>query len=285
MELEAIYENQDDIPEAFRPLYTEREGKWELTQVKGIKTQTDIDKLQTSLGKERTAHGETKAKLKVFDGLDAEQITKDQDELKEARIRIEAIDNDPENKGGKLDEEQINKLVEARVATQMAPINREMETLKATNAEQAETIQGHEKKDTVRTITDAVREAGTTSKIIETAMDDVLMLSERIFEVTDDGHVITKDGVGATPGIEPDIWLSEMQEKRPHWWPAAEGGGAKGGQQQSGFPDNPFTFAHWNMTKQGEIVKSDPAKAERMAKAAGVTIGSMKPAPPQQKSA
>ena len=70
-----------------------------------------------------------------------------------------------------------------------------------------------------------------------------------------------------------------MQEKRPHWWPVASGGGGTGSGAGGGFTDNPFSHAHWNMTKQGEAQRSDPARAERMAKAAGTTVGGTRPVP------
>jgi hypothetical protein len=113
-------------------------------------------------------------------------------------------------------------------------------------------------------------------------MDDVLMLGERVFEVTDDGAVVTRDGVGVTPGIAADIWLSEMQDKRPHWWPASTGGGANGGSGNNNFAKNPFSREHWNLTEQGQAIRTDRAKADRMAQAAGTKIGAgLPPAAPR----
>ncbi|MCK5612910.1 hypothetical protein KAR91_64145 [Candidatus Pacearchaeota archaeon] len=270
MALLAVYNTQEEIPEQYVDLFTERDGKWELTEVTGMKTQADVDRLNTSLVKERADHKATKEKLAPFSELDPEQMAKDADELAEARIRLE------QGEGG-IDEEKMEALVTARVATQTAPLKRDLDKL-TEERDGLVTENGEFKtKETNRLISDSVREAAIGIKVIDTAMDDVLMLGERVFEIQEDGTVLTKDGVGVTPGIAPDIWLSEMQDKRPHWWPAAQGGGANGGGGGGGFADNPFSAEHWNMTKQGAAQREDPAKAERMAKSAGTTIGGPRP--------
>ena len=98
-------------------------------------------------------------------------------------------------------------------------------------------------------------------------------------EINDEGLVLTRDKiVGVTPGIAPEIWLSEMQEKRPHWWPTSTGGGAGGGKGDGGFDKNPWSGDHWNLTSQAHAIRENKAKAERMATAAGTSIGGVRPA-------
>ena len=55
MALKAILDSLTDIPEALHGEYVERNGKFEL-QVEGMKTQGDVDRLQTALTKERNNH-------------------------------------------------------------------------------------------------------------------------------------------------------------------------------------------------------------------------------------
>ncbi len=277
--LNLVYDKEDEIPEAHRELYTKvdedkDDSKWELTGITGLKTQADIDKLNESIRKERAETKKFKDKLAVWGEFDHEQVVKDLEELDEARIRLEAGD-------GKVDDEKIEKIVDARVVAQVAPVKRDLEKVEEERDGLLGKVGDFEAKDTVRTVTDSVRKAAVGLKIIDTAMDDVLMLGERVFEVTDDGAVLTRDSVGCTPGIAPDVWIAEMQEKRPHWWPTATGGGGKGSGAGGGFTDNPFTHQHWNMTKQGEAMRGDKDKADRMAKAAGTTIGGPRPAAPK----
>ena len=61
--LELIYNSTEEIPSGFESLYTEKDGKWHLTGIKGMKTSDDVTKLQTSLRKERDDHKKTKDRL------------------------------------------------------------------------------------------------------------------------------------------------------------------------------------------------------------------------------
>ena len=278
MALKAVYDDNSEIPEQFRELYTERDGKFELTGITGIKTQADVDRVNEGLRKEREDHTATKDKLKAFEGVDLEQHEKDQTELVELRALRDA------GAGEGFDEDKFNAAVDSlaasRTATAVAPLKRELDQISTERDALLGENTEFKTKETNRTITDAVRQAATGLKVIDTAMDDVLMLAERVFDVSEDGRVVTKDGVGVTPGIEADIWFTEMQDKRPHWWPAATGGGANGGSNGGGFASNPFSAQHWNMTKQGEAIKEDRSKAERMAAAAGTSVGGPKPSMP-----
>lgn len=281
MVLQAIYEKQDDIPENFRELYEERNEKWELTGVEGVKTQGDIDRLQEALSKEREEHKEVREKLKPWVEMDNETVIKDLAELDEARTKIEALEADG-NKG--LDETKIAELVETRVAAQVNPIQLKLDKAMEENTLLTTKNQEHETKDVNRTISDAVREAATKAKVIPSAMEDVLILSERVFEVDDQGKILTRNNVGVLPGLDPETWLGDMQAKRAHWWPASEGGGAKGSGGSGGFANNPWAREHWNMTEQGKVVRDQGLdKAETMAKSAGTKIGAQMPAAPAQK--
>jgi len=260
MALKAVYDKQDDIPEAHRDLFVEKGDKWEI-QVEGMKTTADVDRLSTSLEKERTDHKETKAKLKPFSGLNLEDVQAKLDKYDE----LEAL------AGTKtIDDDKINELVEKRIKTQLAPIQRENETLKASVAEKDTALTEFQKKDTKRTVNDTVRDAATKAKVRPEALPDVLLLGEHLFKPTEDGKVATAEG------LTPDLWLGDMQKQRPHWWPESSGGGSNpGGGGQ--FSENPFSAENWNMTKQGQVLRESPEKAEQMAKAAGTTVGGKKP--------
>lgn len=269
MALKIVHDTVDEIDEAYRTLYQERDGKFHLTGVEGIKTQADIDRLQGALTKERNDHKAVKDRYAALGDLDPAEILAKLDKFPELEAAAE----------GKLDETKINELADSRVRTKLAPVERERDQLKA-KLEQTEGRVG-ELENVIRSrdIKDNVMAAALKGKVIETALEDVLMLADRVFEVGEDGTVTTKDNVGVTPGLSPEAWLQEMQSKRPHWWPASEGGGAKGGQGGGSFANNPWSSEHWNMTEQGRIVNTDRAKAEAMAKAAGTTVGGLRPAP------
>ena len=70
--LELFYNSADEIPDGYAGLYTEKDGKWHLTGVKGMKTETDTLKLSKSLREEREAHKKTKDKLAKLGGDDVD---------------------------------------------------------------------------------------------------------------------------------------------------------------------------------------------------------------------
>ena len=126
----------------------------------------------------------------------------------------------------------------------------------------------------------AIRDEAIKLKLIPTAVDDAIMAGLDVLDVADDGAIVTKDKPGVTPGIGAGDWLKDMQDKRPHWWPQSQGGGAGQGGRSGGVPnraDNPWSEEGWNMTKQGQLVKANEAKAAETAKAVGSFIGATHP--------
>ncbi len=276
MVLELTYEKKEDVPEAYLELYTETEGKYNLTGINGMVTKVDVDKLNTALGKERTDHKETKKKVAVWGDMDQEKVVADLQELIELRAAAEA--GDPDGKNKEAFEAKVNKVAEARIDAAKIASDRRITELETEGAEKDVVITSNAKRETGRTIGEAVDKACRASKVIDTAIEDVKMLGQSIFEINEEGLVLTGERPGITPGIAPEIWLSGMQENRPHWWPMSTGGGSKGGGGAGGgFPNNPFSGEHWNMTTQARAIGEDRAKAERMALAAGTKIGAPRP--------
>ena len=273
--LELIYNSAEEIPSGFESLYTEKDGKWHLTGIKGMKTSDDVTKLQTSLRKERDDHKKTKDRLARLGGddVDIDQMLLDLDELEDLRARIAA------GEGGKVDDKKLEELVETRVNRQLRPIERERDQLKSRNAE-LEAANG-ELKGTINrgTIESRLRDLATNEKVVSTAMDDVIFMATHLFEIAEDGEIVAKPGArGLQDGTTPDVWLADMKEKKPHWWPASQGGGAGGGKDGGGLGSNPWSAKNWDIDAQGAMVRTDRAKAERMAKAAGSRIGATAPA-------
>ncbi len=276
MALNAIMDSLEGLSEEMAALYTEKNGKFELTGIAGVKTQADIDRLQTSLHKAQGDNKELRDKFKPWAELNHEEVMANLDRLPELEAAAK----------GNLDEAQIEEMVTRRVDgtlnSRTAPLDREIKQLREERDQLLEENTGLKAGNIKRKIHDDLRSHMTKSKVIPEAQEDVLMLSERIFEVReDDGAVVTRDGVGVTPGISADVWLTEMQDKRPHWWPGSGGGGAGGsGRPSGGMGQNPWSNENWNMTKQSAYVREHGMeKAEQMAKAAGTKVGGLKPQP------
>lgn len=266
--LKAILDSLEGVEPHFHSLYTERNGKFELTGIEGVKTQADIDRLQTALTKERNDHKTLKDRVSLFGDRKPEDI-------------IAALDRIPELEAaakGNLDEGKLNEIVEGRIKSRLAPVERQAQTLQQQLSEANASLEMLRAKDSLRIITDAVRGAASKLKVVDSAVEDVTLLAERLFTIDETGAVVTKDNVGVTPGISADVWLTDMQAKRPHWWGPSQGGGAGGNRGGGSGVTNPWSKDSWNLTEQGRIYKENSSKAEQLAKAAGTTIGGPKPA-------
>lgn len=268
--LKSIYNSLEEIPEKFRELFEEKEGVFRLVKIEGIKTDADVARVTLALDSEKKISKKLRDDLKSLTGdRTVADVQADLDRIPELEAASE----------GKLDKDQMDKLVEAKLKTKTAPLERELTQTKALLEEANGKVTTLETKDKTRQIHDAVRAAAVKSKVLDTAQEDALMIAERMFEIGEDGKITAKDGVGVTPGITPDIWLTEMQAKRPHWWAPSGGGGASGQRNglQSG-ANNPWSSEHWNLTAQGQYLREHgQEKADFMAKSAGTKVGGTKP--------
>lgn len=268
MNLKYEYEAIGDVPKGFEELYTERDGKAVLTGVEGLKTPKDVDTLQEALRKERTDHKGLKEKFKVWGDLDPDEVLTKLDEYPTLK---ELADNQGDVEG------KVNSLLEKKIAQVKAPLERELGLLKTQSAElQAE-------RDLLATsisrkeLTDQIKTAAINAGVAPTAVDDVVIIASNHFELQD-GKAVIKENAPLTQGLGTQDYFAEMQNHKPHWWPASKGGGANGSGGSPGGGDNPFSKDGWNMTRQGQLYKENPQRAERLAEAAGTKIGGTRPA-------
>lgn len=275
MVLKDTHDTLEEIPSEYQSLYTEKNGKFELTGIQGVKTQGDVDRLQSSLHKAQEDNKGLKTKLKIWDGMDHDDVTTNLDRIPELESAAK----------GTLDDAQVEEIVSRRVdgtlRSKLAPVERRNKELETENAGLKEVNVKFVAADVTRTVHDKVRKALVESKVLPDAHEDALLLADRSFEITEDGRVVTRDNIGITPGLDAAGWLTELQDRRRHWWPESVGGGARGsGGGGSGGGANPFTNEHWDLTKQGQfLLKHGPERTEQLAKAAGTTPGGRKPPP------
>jgi hypothetical protein len=256
--LKAKYAAETEVPEDYKALYEERGGEWVLVQIDGIKTEADVTRVQRALTAEKEAHKKTRQTFDdILDGRKPEEVKAQLDRIPE----LEAAT-------GQLDETKINTLVEARVKARITPIERERDQLKQQVTERDGKIVAFETKEKLRTVSEHVTAAARKAKVQESAIEDVVMHAERIFQI-DEGKVLTPEG------ISPEVWLTDMGNRKPHWWGPTQGGGGRGG-NGNGFAGNPWTADNWSLTKQGEVMRQSREKAEQMARAAGSSIGATK---------
>lgn len=257
--IDAVVDSLDNVPEALHAEYVAQGDKFVL-QVTGMKPQSEFDRLQSAHNKEKQDHSTLKQTVRSTFG---------EEKLEDIRAKLDRIP-ELEASQGTIDEEKLNTIVEARVRTKLAPVERERDQFKVRVGELEGTVGELTTKEKKRLIRDKAREAGTAAKLRPEAMDDFLLLADTVFEVrADDNEVVVKDGTSFTAGVQPAVLLTDLQPKRPHWWGESAGGGAGGARDRQSANANPFSKAAWNMTAQGQLMESDPAKAEQMAKQAG----------------
>jgi hypothetical protein len=266
--LKYLYDSIDDVPEEFRPLYAEREGKYELAEIEGVKTQADIDRLNKALAAEREEHKKTKGRVKGFGNYTPEQVEEMSSKLEELTAALEA--------GGKPDQAAIDKLVEARLPAHLKPLQRELaeaqERAKALDAENMG-LKGDKIRRGLRDLVSLTLGGKKMQAVDRRAEPDIELWAERILTLDDDGRFVTKDGIGLTPGISLEEALIEVQASgvRPLWFKgntsadAREGGDNK---RVTTNGDNPFDKATWNLTKASQIAEKNPGEAKRLARAA-----------------
>lgn len=274
MALKAIVDTLEGLDEHVAGLYTQRGDKFELSVeipgIEGVKSFTDFTRLNEALRKERQDHKSVKDRFAPLGDRKVEDILTVFDRLPE--LEAAAANN-------KVDDAKIESLVTGRLTAKLAPVERELQTTREALAQRDALVQQYEQREVQRTIGDSVRTATAKLKVVDSAVEDVTLLAERIFKIDENGNVVAKDNVGCTPGISPEVWLNEMQTKRPHWWGPSQGGGAGGsGGRPGSFATNPWSADGWNLTEQGRMYRENPSKADQMAKSAGTTIGGPRPA-------
>lgn len=274
MPLSAIMESMDGLSPEIAELYTEKDGKFELTGISGVQTQGNVDRLTTALQKERDEHKATRDKLGVWGDMSHEETMAQLDRIPE----LEAASK------GNLDEAQIEEMVQRRtegtIKSQLAPVERKLANYEKENGELKSENGVLKQQIVTRDIEDATRAPLLDSKIHATALDDAMMVARNVFEKTEDGAIVTKENpFGFTVGLDPKSFIAEAQEKRRHWWPESAGGGAGGGNGGGNLSgENPWKGESWNKTAQAKIVRDSPERAERLAKQAGVKVNATKPA-------
>lgn len=288
MDLKAIYDSQDDIPEGAitienpRALFTERNGKFVLSGIDGVKTTLDTDALTVGAEKERAATKKAREELaamrEAWGDLSAEDV----------RAKLDRIPELEAAAAGKLDDEKIAELagkrVEAAVSGKVAPLERKLTASEKRIQELEAQVNQYQAADRARTIEKATTTAARAAKVLTEAEEDVLLLASLHLEVAEDGAVVTKEGVKvggkAIPaGLDAAAWLQEIADSRSHWWPPSEGAGARGSKGGPKGGENPWGAENWNVTKQGEYLRQHGrAAADRMAKAAGSHVGATSPA-------
>ena len=214
MPIKAIYEKKEDIPADFESLYSERDGKWELTGVEGIKTEADIERIHEGLRKEREEHAAAKAELATA----RKDLATAQDELKVYKDK--GIDPNAEPEPPK--HEDLVKL--ARYERELADAN------KALSDKVAE-LEALQSTVTRGTIKDQLRQSAA-KYIREDARDREIDILADMFELSD-GKPLTKADLERNSSLTAEEFLEIHVKENPFLAIPSNSGGAGGGTRRT----------------------------------------------------
>lgn len=269
MALKVVHTSVDQIPEPYRELYSERDGKWVLTGIEGVKTSEDVDRVTRSLESERAAHKETKTKLAEWDGLETEDVKAKLDRMPELELAAKGAGTQDEI------DKKLEEMAEARARTRLAPVEREKKALEKKLADldqEANALRVERKR---RLIHDDVRAALREAKVRTEAEADALMLAETVCDLAESGKALTKENpFGVAPGLGAVEMIEQLRDHRPHWWPESKGGGAGGSGSSGGAGGgaNPWHKDTYNRTEQMRLLQTNPERAKQLAASVGATI-------------
>lgn len=273
MELADSYENLNAVPPEQLALYVEKDGKavLDLTQTK---SKGDFDRYATAL-RARLADATGDLKTVQTQGMTREEIMT---AITEAAAKLGKPNGDARpGKQGDGDPE-----LEGRVHD----LERELKATKD-KLEVAETAgQAAKNEATSNTIKNTLTGSAVKTGVRPEAVDSLVELVAKSFEVSGDGGVVTKlEGklpAGVTPNSDPEAFFSAVKRapEFAFFWPGSKGGGATppGGGGAGGDASNPWSSKGWNLTEQAKAVRADRTNAEALAKQAGSFIGATKPA-------
>jgi len=115
----------------------------------------------------------------------------------------------------------------------------------------------------------AISSAAVKAGIRDTALDDALMRARGVFTVANDGALEARDSEGNLKTVKgkaltPDLFVEQLRETYPHYWPDSKSSGARGGAGGDNTP-NPFIKGkHYNLTAQATLRKTNPELADRL---------------------
>ncbi len=280
MALKAVVDSLDSVDEGQHNFYTEKEGKFYL-DLEGVQDHPDVGALKRALDGQRERNKklvEENKQLKERVAIVPEGF--DPDELAQLRAKVEEYEADP-SKRQPPDQKAAQEAVAARRLLEQKMASTE----KAHATEIGKLRKQLEEKDTVigrmlveDGLTKALTEVGvTTPQFLRAAK---AMLKQDIKVVVDEGGeyravVETDTGPLDIPKYVSDWAASD--EGKP-FVPPPRGGDAVGGNKQTvgkglfAGEANPWSKEGWNLTKQGQILRADRGRAEKMARAAGKSI-------------
>lgn len=233
--LQRTYTNESEIPEQYKELYESGLDGFKLKEIEGLPSPSELTKLQRAVSNERQSHDDLKSKIKDYFGDSSF--------------------------------EEINSKLKSLKKTNVEDKNLEVDDLKSKLSEATKNLEDLRIKNIDRDIKDYAYKTAIDSKIVSTAINDVVALAAFRFKPSNDGSYVDSDGQSL------DEWFEEAKTKRPHLFGLSSGGGAQGNPKgQIGAGLNPWNPDNFDLDLQTEIYRQDPVRAGVLANKFGFNL-------------
>jgi hypothetical protein len=254
MALKSRFNSRNEIPADQAAHYVERDGAWVLEVEGGFVEKARHDEM-------RAANIALKQQIEAyqarFAGIDPVEVRK----LADEKRRLEEAQQ--------LKAGEFEQVLEARLKSLKADADKQLAALTA------ERDALHARLATIQ-IDQAVVTEATKRGLRPTALPDITARARHTFRLVN-GVPQAFESDGQTPragrdGVSPlslAEWLDTQVSDAPHLFASSAGGGATGsGSGGVGGADNPWKSETFNLTRQGQIMKTNPALAASLKAAA-----------------
>lgn len=283
--LKAVVEKLDDIPESLHAEYIldDKDKKYYLDLDDSFRTHSKITPLSNTLGTLKEEAKQLKTTIEELRGK-TEGLPDDFDPNKYRDIveELENLKKDPGN-GDRVQElADLKKNYEDRIKNLEQRNNRE-------HADKVEKLNGHVRK--LQSVLDN-KTAGDelTSALVAVGVKPELLKAAKAMLRTVVKVVVENDTEERRAVVDTDLGEVDVRNYIETWARSeegkpfirqVEGGGAEGSGGRAALGKNPFSHEGWNVTEQGRLVIADPQRAQKLAAAAGTSLGGMRPPAPR----
>lgn len=248
MKLKATLDTLDSVDEALKAAYTERDGKFYLN-VEGLQEHPDAQAVKNALDKTRQEKKSAETKLAEI---------QDRYAFLPEDFTAEEYNRMVDNGGGDVDK---------RLADQRERLTKQYDTKLAER--EAKLDAANKRADRLHSdaaLNSAISESGIAKPFVAAVR---AMFKDRVkVDYEGEDAIVTIDSLPVSEKLK--AWAQTDDGKHYVAAPTNGGGGANGGAGASKDANNPWAKETMNFTKQAEMERSDPARAQQFKAQAGV---------------
>lgn len=218
MKLKAVIKSLEEVDEAFRSLYKEKDGQYHL-DVEGMRPKAEIDEFRNNNIELSKQLEQLREEIKKYDGVDLDKIK--ELEEKEKKLQDDKL----------IEKGEFDKLIANKVAEEAERHQSKIQEL----SEQVEALTGErdQANNTVRTMKlhQKIGDVALKKGIRKSALDDVYHHAEKYgWDIDENGELVAKDRFSSkNPGklMSVDEYFTDVLEaEKPFYFEESSGGGA-----------------------------------------------------------